>query len=134
MKVKSKDAEPMEKIEVKLLRSESGQVIFLESGPDFAELMYGIMNTPLSSLLPSSAKDDCPFLDLKESLQNLGSQSFAVGKDGGSFIPKTSNMKELMLWTQKAKQKHPVEEHQMVPFGGKEGAQTRTTRTMSRKG
>lgn len=74
------------KIEVKLLRSQSGQVIFLETGRDFVELLFAIMNAPLSRLISNSSSkgvqnDLHPFLDLKESLQNLGPQSFTSGKE-----------------------------------------------------
>ena len=99
-----RDADP--KIEVKLLRSQSGQVIFLETGRDFVELLFAIMNAPLSSLISNSSSKDGqndlhPFLDLKESLQNLGPQSFASGKDGAAFIPETCTTKTLRDWAKK---------------------------------
>ena len=53
------------KIEVKLLRSQSGQVIFLETGRDFVELLFAIMNAPLSSLISNFSQgvnDLHPFL------------------------------------------------------------------------
>ena len=95
------------KIEVKLLRSQSGQVIFLETRRDFVELLFAIMNAPLSSLISNFSQgvnDLHPFLDLKESLQNLGPQSFASGKAGAAFIPKACSTKELRDWAkEKAK-------------------------------
>ena len=126
-RIKSEDrhmnADP--KIEVKLLRSQSGQVIFLETGRDFVELLFAIMNAPLSCLLSNSSSkgvqnDLHPFLDLKESLQNLGPQSFASGKDGAAFIPKTCTTKELRDWAkEKAKASSNPKEHQIVPYYGR---------------
>lgn len=114
------DADP--KIEVKLLRSQSGQVIFLETGRDFVELLFAIMNAPLSGLISNSSKgmqnDLHPFLDLKESLQSLGPQSFASGKDGAAFIPETCTTKELRDWAKKKAKASNPQEHQIVPYYG----------------
>ncbi|CAL1168436.1 unnamed protein product [Cladocopium goreaui] len=113
------------KIEVKLLRSQSGQVIFLETGRDFVELLFAIMNAPLSRLISNSSSkgvqnDLHPFLDLKESLQNLGPQSFTSGKDGAAFIPKTCTTKDLRDWAkEKAKASSNPKEHQIVPYYGR---------------
>lgn len=96
-----REAEP--EIEVKLLRAPSGKVIFMESGPEFVELMFGIMNAPLSSLLPSNRSTGVnPFMGLKESLCSLGGSSFVAGKDGAKFMPEQSSMKELMNFAKKA--------------------------------
>lgn len=89
------------KIEVKLLRSRSGKVIFLESGPDFVELLISLMNTPLGGLLDTTQKsvetDDVHALvSLKTSLSNLGSQSFVPGKTSSAAIPAARSTDQLM--------------------------------------
>eukprot|EP00434_Breviolum_minutum_P020935 symbB.v1.2.018470.t3/scaffold1468.1/size117071/6 len=74
-------------MEVQLLRSPGGKVVFLETGPDFVELMIKMMNTPLAALLASSspmsgkdAEDDThPWLSLQKSLASLGASSFLNG-------------------------------------------------------
>eukprot|EP00438_Fugacium_kawagutii_P025843 Skav200521 [mRNA] locus=scaffold450:590342:591016:- [translate_table: standard] len=116
--MKGSEAEP--EIEVKVLRAPSGKVIFLESGPEFVELMFGIMNAPLSSLLPTHTSDGDlnPFVDLKESLCSLGGSSFVAGKDGGKFIPKESSMKELMKCAKKASATQASAESSIVPYRG----------------
>lgn len=90
------------KMEVKLLRTSHGKVIFLESGPDFVELMFSLMNAPLGSLLYSfapKAKDLHPLVGLKESICRLGSTSFLPGKSAPIAVPKLKTMEQLMKGT-----------------------------------
>lgn len=110
-------------IEVKVLRSQSGEVVFLESGPDFVELLFNVMSAPLSSLLPTISgkgvdKDDLHTLvGLKKSLLSLGSQSF-VTRRPASYIPQTLSMEQLMQCAIREGNETPgsdSEESQIVP-------------------
>ncbi|CAK9102759.1 unnamed protein product [Durusdinium trenchii] len=87
-------------MKVQVLRGTDGKVIFLEGGSDFVEMMFKLMQSPLSSLLgvcPMNQESALsPLVVLRKSLSELALQSFAKGRLPDETLPGPIETSEIM--------------------------------------
>ena len=87
------------RIEVQLLRSAKGNVIFMEVDSDFVELLFKIMKSPIAELLGACRPDEDEepqhaMLSLHKSLGRLGAKTFLAGCQGDA-LPKIPSIGQI---------------------------------------
>lgn len=88
------------RIEVQLLRSTKGEVIFMEVDSDFVELLFKIMKSPIAELLGACRPEDeheephHAMLSLHKSLGRLGAKTFLAGCQGDA-LPKIPSIGQI---------------------------------------